>query len=250
VNLALDFGNTRIKAGLFAGSTLVDSWVLSYEDWDRLAEGAFPLGWSEAKYSGILSVGKWPLEKIVTELLKAFPHCKPLPLTAGTATPLRNRYGTPETLGMDRLALANGAWQLGGGKPLIAFSAGTALTWEVVNAEGEYLGGGIAPGMRMRFASLHEGTAKLPLVSPEGPFALAGSSTEESIRGGVVLGMAVEIDGLADRARREWGPLTQVFLTGGDAPILVNHLQNVNFADSGLVLLGINAIVQHHSSDA
>ncbi len=249
--LALDFGNTRIKAGLFEEDGLTESWTYTYEAFENLtSEGAIPMGWSKAKYCGLLSVGRWPLANIVDSIQSILPQTKPIALTTGMDTPLVNRYATPSTLGMDRLALANGAWKVSGGQPLIAFSAGTALTWEVVNGKGEYLGGGIAPGLSMRFRSLHEGTAKLPLVAPEGNFGWLGTTTEESIRSGVMGGMVLQMDGLAAQARREMGPGTQVFLTGGDAPILVNHLQNVNFADSGLVLKGIQAIVQHHSPDA
>lgn len=252
MNLTLDIGNTRIKAGLFKGRECLGSFAFTAGEWPQaLTQGAQMIApAAHIQYIGILSVGKMPLETAITFLSREYPNAQILALQPGLSTPLISRYATPATLGMDRLALANGAWAESGGRPLIAFSAGTALTWEVVSAAGEYLGGGIAPGMRMRFMSLHEGTANLPLIQPEGDFSLTGKSTEESIRSGVMLGMIHEIEGLAAQAIQELGPHTQVFLTGGDAVHLGNHLKKVNFADSGLVLKGINAIIQSHFADA
>jgi type III pantothenate kinase len=126
-------------------------------------------------------------------------------------------------------------------------SAGTALTYEYVDAAGDYLGGGISLGMRSRFRALHEFTAALPLVHQDGDLELVGDDTVSCIRSGVVNGLVAEIEGIIGRYQTLAGAHLQVFLTGGDAVFLGNHLKSVTFVDANLLLYGINSIILHHA---
>ena len=131
--------------------------------------------------------------------------------------------------------------------------AGTALNWEYVNEKGEYLGGGIAPGMEMRFRALHDFTKKLPWIQPSLPIPLPelnGKSTENSILSGVINGYIAEINGLIQQYELNNKGILYTFLSGGDAAFLVNHVKNINFADPDLLLRGIQSIIQFNFPDA
>lgn len=175
------------------------------------------------------------------------PHLQVLRIDRDTALPIGNRYRSPQTLGMDRICAAIAGRDRAPQGPVLVINAGTAITYDYVDAEGDYLGGGIAPGMRGRFRALHEFTAALPLVDPAGPLQLIGDDTETSIRSGVLNGLLAEIEGIVARYRDLAGPALSVFLTGGDTEFLGNHLKSVTFADANLLLYGINSIILHHA---
>ena len=175
------------------------------------------------------------------------PHLEVLRIDRETPLPIGNRYRTPGTLGMDRVCAAVAAHGRAEGTPVLVVNAGTAITYEYVDAKGDYLGGGIGPGLKSRFRALHEFTAALPLVAAAGPLTLVGDDTETSIRSGVVNGLLAEIEGMIDQYRALAGPALQVFLTGGDTEFLGNHLKSVTFADANLLLYGINSIILHHA---
>ncbi|MCL4138195.1 UNVERIFIED_CONTAM: hypothetical protein GTU68_027016 [Idotea baltica] len=127
--------------------------------------------------------------------------------------------------------------------PILVIDAGTAITYDFANATGEYIGGGIAPGMAMRFRALHEFTARLPMISPDENVALIGDSTETCIQSGVQWGTIAEIERIIDYYKNQVSEDLQVFLTGGDTSYFENHLKNINFADSNLILKGIHFIL-------
>ena len=159
--------------------------------------------------------------------------------------PIDIRYQTPETLGKDRIAAAVGAYFLQPGKDILVIDAGTALTYEVVTAQGIYLGGNISPGMTTRFRSLNQYTRRLPLVSEKGDVPLIGSSTETAILAGVVNGMVYEMDGYIDELQEKF-PGLYVFLTGGHSFYFEKRLKNTIFAVLNLVLIGLNRILEYN----
>jgi len=242
--LALDRGNTRIKAGFFSGGSLERLWQGPVEDLGRAIGPWLPKG--KPLTVGWLSVAQpdWEPEKL--------PLWRELdaPITWHQIDyrwpfPLTNRYTTPETLGTDRLVGVVAAMARCPGQPVLVIDAGTAITYDLATAEGEYLGGGIGPGLQMRFEALHQFTARLPRVDFRPPVPLVGDSTESSIRVGVYQAMLAEIDGMAQRYRKQFGPELQVFLTGGDLPHFENQLSCLNFADSNLILKGIYHLLTH-----
>ena len=163
-----------------------------------------------------------------------------------TPIPISNRYRTPETLGSDRLAAVIGASSLKPGKDLLIIDAGTCITYEVIDARGNYWGGNIAPGMQMRLRALHEYTARLPLVEAEGVVPGMGYDTETAIRSGVLRGMKYEIEGYIKSMRSKF-PHLQVFLTGGNRINFDEDIKNLVFTDKYIVPRGLNKILDYNS---
>ncbi|MCB0852073.1 MAG: type III pantothenate kinase, partial [Bacteroidetes bacterium] len=161
--------------------------------------------------------------------------------------PIKNRYATPATLGVDRIVAAIGAWSKSAPRAVLVIDAGTALTFDIINQSGEYLGGAISPGINMRFRALHEFTARLPLVTFEEVPPLIGDSTIQSMRSGVINGVIAEINGVINLHRATFQDQLDVYLTGGDMKLFENHLKNINFADAYLTLEGIYKVLNHKS---
>ena len=131
------------------------------------------------------------------------------------------------------------------GKNLLVIDAGTAITYEVIEAPGIFLGGNISPGMTTRFRALNHFTKKLPLVTEEDDIPLIGRSTETAIQAGVVNGIVYEMDGYIDELKVKYPDLL-VFLTGGHSFYFERRLKNSIFADINLVLTGLNRILEYN----
>ena len=168
-----------------------------------------------------------------------------------TPVPIVNGYATPETLGQDRLAAAVGAKALCPNENLLIIDAGSAITYDFVSAEGEYMGGNIAPGLKMRFTMLQRMTKKLPLVEVDENelIPLFGKNTRDAIAAGVIRGMAYEIKGYM-RTLGEKMPHFRTFLTGGNAPFVLNNVRTsptekreIRY-EKHLVLIGLNEILR------
>ena len=156
--------------------------------------------------------------------------------------PIRLQYATPDTLGTDRIANAVGANALYPNENVLSIMAGTCLVADFVNKEGEYLGGSIAPGVRMRFQALSQFTARLPLVEPENISYFVGDSTQNSILSGVMNGVAYEIDGFIRQYSKQYDHL-KVILSGGDAELIQNSVKKRIFASQNPILVGLYKIL-------
>ena len=161
-----------------------------------------------------------------------------------TKIPLKNLYKSPKTLGKDRIASTVGAWELFKNTNLLIVDAGTSITYDLLTADGEYLGGGISPGIEMRFKALHTFTGKLPLVQPEWdkPPPLVGNTTESSILTGVQHAVLCEVDGMIDQYKQQFSDL-KIIVTGGDHNYFDKYLKNNIFAAPNLVLTGLKKIL-------
>ena len=170
-----------------------------------------------------------------------------------TPVPIINTYNTPETLGQDRLAAAVGAKSICPNENLLIIDVGSAITYDFVSAEGEYIGGNIAPGLKMRFTMLQRMTKKLPLVEVEEKelIPLFGKNTRDAIAAGVIRGVAYEVKGYM-RTVREKMPHFRTFLTGGNAPYILNNVRTSRNEErelqyeKHLVLKGLNTILVHN----
>ena len=167
-----------------------------------------------------------------------------------TPVPIINCYDTPQTLGQDRLAAAVGAKSLCPNENLLIIDAGSAITYDFVSDKGEYMGGNIAPGLKMRFTMLQRMTKKLPLVEVEENelIPLFGKNTRDAIAAGVIRGVAYEVKGYM-RTLGEKVPHFQTFLTGGNAPFILNNVRTSRTEkreiryEKNLVLTGLNTIL-------
>jgi len=218
-NLTIDNGNTSVKVAFYIGTQLVASNRFVRRDLRLLErfistykpETAIVCSTASTAASqriGILAEGRC---RNVIHL----SHETPLPVKLG--------YSTPQTLGRDRIATAVGAWRLAQrldhGCDVLVIDAGTAITYDLVTAGGTFVGGNIAPGLSLRFKSLHEHTGQLPLVSADGDMPVVGYDTLTAIRSGVVLGLLGEVKCyMADLKLSH--PNLMVFITGGDGKLL------------------------------
>lgn len=160
--------------------------------------------------------------------------------------PVRIGYHTPHTLGLDRIAAVVGASMECPGRPVLIVDAGTCVTYDLLTADGTFVGGNIAPGIRLRLLAMHEHTGKLPLVSDSGEIPEIGFSTETAMRAGATLGVAYEIEGYMARLNEVYPDLF-VFLTGGDALKLAAKIKSRIFVNENLVLTGLNRILQENA---
>lgn len=242
VNMVIDIGNTLQKLAVFDENETIVRFLQEKQLTISMLEevlASYPV-----RSAIVSSVGEenreildW-LERRV-RLVRFSSQCR-LPITI--------RYATPETLGTDRIANAVGANALFPGENVLSIMAGTCLVADFVNADGEYLGGSIAPGMQMRFQALSQFTARLPLIAPESIDFFIGDDTRGSILSGVINGMAREIDGLIAQYEGEFAGLKSIF-SGGDSGLLQNFIKKRIFAAQNPILFGLLKILKLNASE-
>ncbi len=177
------------------------------------------------------------------EVLSLF--CKVHILSHKSKVPFKNSYATPQSLGMDRIALATAAFYHKPKANTLVIDMGTCITYDIINSGGEYLGGAISPGLHMRYKAMHQQTKKLPLLEPEIPLDFIGNSTANSMHNGVIQGICHELDGAIDQYKNRFEHLT-VILTGGDSHFFAKRLKNSIFANSKFLLEGLNYLLEYN----
>ena len=234
--LTIDVGNSRIKVAVFEHNKQVDFFIFETNEALKNFENIFQ------KYSNLQkiilsSVGK--LDEEVVNFIKSqfqteiIDHKSKFPFT--------NLYATPETLGIDRMVLAAGATLMYPNQNRLIVDAGTCITYDFVNAENQYLGGAISPGIKIRYKSLNNYTSKLPLLSISEDFEIIGNSTKSAIHSGVINGVIFEIEGFISQYSLKNQDLT-IILTGGDAEFLAKRLKSTIFANSNFLLESLNLL--------
>lgn len=239
MNVAIDLGNTLAKVGIFDHHHLAEKFFLN-----DLSQAVNVLKNFSGSRFIISSVNSNPMELLGPD----FPARDIIILSHKTPVPVSIRYSTPETLGVDRIAAVCGARQEFPQKNCLVIDAGTCITYEVLDAEGSYWGGGISPGLAMRFRAMNAFTRRLPLVEPVDEVPLIGKSTVSSMQSGVIHGILDEIDGAIQRYSQKFEDL-KIILTGGDCRFFENKLKASIFASPELVLRGLNSILLHNIRD-
>lgn len=239
MQLVIDIGNTRVKAALFEGSELQHFFVYDSTT-ELLASGIlekYPL--KHCILASVVNDIEPFLEKLrwkVTVLL----------FNADTPTPIKNLYKTAHTLGSDRLAGAAGGNNFSPNSNVLVIDAGTCIKYNFITKNNEYLGGGISPGLQMRFKAVHTFTSRLPLLEVDEKFnTLIGKNSNDSILSGVQNGAVAEVDGIIEQYKVEY-PDVKVVLTGGDVNFFEKRLKNSIFADQNLILKGLNKILDYN----
>lgn len=234
----LDIGNTRSKLALFENNSLSEVFYIASE---KILENILMFLDRYPKTTDLVvsSVAKWGNEdfKILENRVRVQF------IQSNTPTPFTNCYATPTTLGIDRLILVSGAVLRFPNQNRLIIDAGTCITYDFVDLDNNYLGGAIAPGLMLRYKSLHDYTNRLPLLELQSPEHLIGDSTAASIHSGVVMGTLNEIDGNIQEYQKLYPNLT-VILTGGDSIFLAKRLKSTIFAHSNFLLESLNAL--HH----
>lgn len=240
MNLIIDVGNTNVKLAVFDEDNLVDKKI---EKNSRIvsAVNALTKNYPQVNKSIISSVGK--LDSNFISKLKS--KLDVVILNSSLKIPFKNKYKTPKTLGSDRIALVGAAQFHYPKNNVLVIDAGSCITYDFKNNKGEYLGGAISPGLNMRYLSLNNQTANLPLLSKEFPSNITGTSTEKSIHSGVIFGAIKEIEGVINEYETRHKELT-VILTGGDANFLSKQLKSSIFAVSNFLLEGLNFILEYN----
>lgn len=250
MNLCIDQGNSRTKVALMTDEgKLVNHFIyksFSSADVERLFD-LYDI--TDSIISSVVNI-----EAAIVNVLSRrsqhfvlFDHMTPVPII--------NCYDSPQTLGQDRLAAAVGAKSLCPEENLLIIDAGSALTYDFVSAQGEYLGGNIAPGLKMRLTMLHRMTKKLPLVEVDENelIPLFGKNTRDAIAAGVIRGVAYEVKGYMRTLREKLASAEkntfETYITGGNAPYILNNVRASRTEkrelhyEKHLVLIGLNEIL-------
>ncbi|MBI4898611.1 MAG: type III pantothenate kinase [Actinobacteria bacterium] len=252
--LAVDIGNTQTHLGAFKNGKLLEHWRHA-TDRDATADEV------ASSYTNLLAlrglsftdlddvIVSSTVPKVVPEYVEMSERYlgeECLVVGPGLKTGMPIRTENPRELGADRLVNAVAAFDRLGG-PCVVVDFGTAITFDAVSAEGEYLGGIIAPGVEISLNALTERAAKLPQVELTEPERLIGKTTLEAIQSGVIYGFASQIDGIVERLRDELGDETQVIATGGLSAHIVPFCETVELIDDMLTLVGLHLIYQRNA---
>ena len=246
--LALDVGNTHTVVGLFTGDELIARWRLSTHGertadetglWLRQLIGVEGLDAADLEDVAIASVVPL-LDSHLREACRRYLEIDPFFVEPGIKTGMPLRVEAPQELGADRLCDAVAAHEAYGG-PCLVLDFGTALTWEVVSARGEYLGGVIAPGPGVTAEALFSKTAKLPMVAMTPPPRVIGKGTVDSIQSGIFYGYLGLVEGVTRRILEELGE-APVIATGGFARVIAEHCSLIDHVEPELTLRGLHIL--------
>ncbi len=236
MNLVIDIGNTKIKVAVFEFDKIK---LCDVFDHNHFLKHLKEILKNYKITQCILSSVKKTNKECIDELQK-IPFF--IELDCFTKVPFKNLYTSPNTLGVDRIALVAASVSLYPDKNRLIIDAGTCITYDFINSNNEYLGGSISPGMDIRYKSLYDYTSKLPKLEKISTFNLIGTSTPESIHSGVINGIVNEIEGFVNQYEQNFHDLTVVF-TGGDTKFLSKQLKNGIFANQNFLLHGLNKIL-------
>jgi type III pantothenate kinase len=247
--LALDAGNSNITIGAFDGGTLVRRWRLrtiheqTADEWGVLMRNLFALSELDlAKVDGIVIASVVPmLDAPLAAMGERYFHSKPLFVTPDTDIGVKVLYDNPREVGADRVVNGVAAFHRYGG-PAVVVDLGTTINFDVVSANGEYLGGMICPGIGMSITGLFGRTAKLPMVDFREPARVIGKNTVESIQSGLFYGFVGLIDGILARVIAEMGPNTVPIATGGQARLVAASSRCIKEINEDLTLEGLEII--------
>ena len=238
--LVIDLGNTNIVFGLFKGKKLIKEW--------RFPSQKFKIPKVGAKIEAVIVASVVPSldAKLRREILKKFKRT-PYFVTAKNI-PLTVRLKNKKEIGADRVVDALAAYKLYGG-PLVVVDFGTATTFDVISARGEYLGGAIAPGIDLARDALYEQTAKLPRIKISAPKQVIGKNTVSAMQSGLVYGYVAMVEGMVARLTKAIGKgkRPRVIATGGLAGLICKYTGVVDRIDTKLTLKGLQMIGEKKS---
>lgn len=236
MNLIVDIGNTCLKIALFEKNNLIEKSYLRDNYLDNIKS---ILSKNPVENSIVSNVGE-----INDELISVLNENTRLVLFKNILKlPFKNTYSSKETLGQDRIALVSSASYQFPDSNVLIIDAGTCITYDFKNHNNEYIGGGISPGIKMRFKSLNLFTSKLPLIDVFDDFNLIGNNTKESLNSGVVNGTIMEINGIIQQYHDKFKNI-RIILTGGDSKFLLKRIKNTIFADQNFLIKGLNYLLE------
>jgi type III pantothenate kinase len=244
--IAVDIGNTTIGLGLFEGRELLRSWRVrtdrekTSDEYGVLFIDLFRNGGYDPKSvrGGIVSSVVPPLSPVIEETIEQIFSIKPLVVGPGLKTGMPILYDNPHEVGADRIAGAVAAFEKYGG-PTVVVDFGTATTFDVISARGEYLGGAIAPGMKIAAEALYLKTAKLPRIEIKKPAKAIGRNTVSSMQSGLYYGYLGLVTRTIEVIRQELGENIRVIATGGFGGQFVSEVPQIEAYEPDLLLEGL-----------
>jgi len=249
--LTIDIGNTNITFGLYEGETLGPRWRIRTihekmpDEYGILLDQLFRhRGHRPEQVTGVAVASVVPpLTPIFAQVCRDYLGQTPLVVDAGVRTGVRIRYENPRAVGADRVVNAAAVRALYS-VPACVVDFGTATTFDAVSAEGDYLGGAIAPGIGIAAQALFERTAKLPRVELTRPPSVIGRNTAHSIQSGLLFGYVGLVEGMVARFKAELGSKTRVIATGGLAEVIARETEVIDVVDPWLTLHGLRIIYE------
>lgn len=239
MNLVIDIGNTQGKAAVFLREALLEKKIFPREEILQAIEQfyrEYPIKKGIISSVAGLDENSSAFIRINYDFIFLGPD---------TIVPFENRYKTPQTLGVDRIALMSAASVQYPNLPVLVIDAGTCITYDLLTEENQYFGGAISPGIDMRYKALHQFTANLPLLVKEEEIPVVGDTTRSAMHSGVLNGIILEIDGIIAQQKSNNKKLT-VILTGGDTNFLSKKVKSTIFAQPNFLLEGLNSILIHN----
>ena len=249
--LAIDVGNTNITLGAFREDELLAQWRLitnpasTADEYGAQTRNLFQLAEIDFQNIEAIVVASVvpPLNKVIKRMAEVYFRRTPIFIDHTTDTGLSIVYQPSSDVGMDRVVDAAAAVARYG-KPCIVVDFGTATTFNAVNSKGEYIGGLIAPGLKISAEALFSRTSKLPRVDITRPAKVIGSSTVEAMQSGLYYGYASLVDGVLERMIEEMGEKPHIVATGGLAPLIAPESEFIENVDDTLTLEGLKLIYQ------
>ncbi|MFH1407342.1 MAG: type III pantothenate kinase [Candidatus Omnitrophota bacterium] len=237
--LAVDVGNTNIVLGIYRGNRLVKAWRVPAQA-KHTVDIARNLRGKNIDAAIICSVVPG-ITSVLKNSVKRFLGLRPVIVGKDIVAPIRNLYDKPKEVGQDRLVNAL-AVKIKYGAPAIIVDYGTAITFDLVSARGEYLGGLIVPGIGIALEALFNKAALLPKIKLTKPKALLGKDTVNSMRSGILHGYGALTDGLVNKLRKKYLKKSKVIATGGYAKLISRYCQSIDLVDNNLTLEGLRHI--------
>ena len=234
--MVVDIGNSFSKVGLFDKNILIE-----YKEFRLFSVDDIKPFFSSNTITNSIISNVSSYDKKVFEFLNMNSNL--VLFDTEIKLPFKNKYGSVETIGNDRIALVSQASRLYPDKNVLVIDSGSCITYDFLNDKNEYLGGGISPGLNMKLKALNNQTARLPLVKKTQIKYLIGKSTETSILSGVINGTLGEINYIIEEYKKRYKKIV-IILTGGDLNFLFNHIKNGILADPKFLLSGLNILIE------
>ena len=255
--LAIDIGNTNLTMGVFDGKRLKSTWRVSTDqrrladEYGLLVSSILPLkGVKPESITGACLCSVAPtLTPTFEEMCSSYFNVSPLTVSAGIKTGVRILYDNPRDVGADRIVDAVAALHLYGG-PVIVVDFGTATVFDAISADGEYMGGAIAPGINVSAEALFLSTSQLRRVELTAPKSAIGRNTVASLQSGLLLGHVGLVEGMVARFKREMGENAQVVATGGLAGVIAKETKVFDVINPDLTLMGLRIIYENNRGES
>jgi type III pantothenate kinase len=239
VLLAIDIGNTNINFGIFSGTKIIKRFFIPTKSYRPTA---IKNKLARFNIDNIIICSVVPeVTKVLEKDLKKISGKRTFIIGKDIRVPIKNLYQKPKQVGQDRLVNAYAGVKLYGA-PLIVIDFGTAITFDVISRNKEYLGGMILPGLEISLDALFQRTALLPKIKLNKPKEFIGRDTRNSMLSGVVYGFASLTDDLAIRIKNKIGKNAKVIATGGNIPLIARYCKRIDKIDRDLTLKGLNFI--------